>query len=99
MDAVGLHAHLKGSMCQLSEQIINSSCTGNDVLDWRVTLERIDVLWSEFHLPIWVTEFDWNGDLSADFGDHTQHAEILENLHRLMFSHEVLYELFRNKLF
>ena len=58
------------------------------MLDWKVLKERIDLLWSEFGLPIWVSEFDWNGDLSVDFGDHAIHAEILENFHRLMFSHE-----------
>ena len=69
---------------------------GKDVLDWTTIKERIDLLWNEFQLPIWVTEFDWNGDLSADFGDHSLHAEILENFHRLMFSHEVSFQI--NKL-
>ena len=62
-------------------------------MDWRAIKERVDLLWSEFRLPIWVTEFDWNGDLSADFGDHSLHAEILENFHRLMFSHEVSFQI------
>ena len=51
--------------------------------------ERLDTLWEEFHLPIWVTEFDWNADQTADFGDHSKHAEILENFYRLTFSHQV----------
>ena len=59
------------------------------MLDWTEIKERVDLLWTEFQLPIWVTEFDWNGDLSADFGDHSHHAQILEDFHRLMFSHEV----------
>ena len=66
------------------------------MVDWTAVKERIDLLWSEFRLPIWVTEFDWNGDLSTDFGDHSLHAEILENFHRLMFSHEVSFQ--NNKL-
>ena len=52
--------------------------------------ERLDTLWAEFHLPIWITEFDWNADGTADFGDHSLHAEILENFYRLMFSHEAV---------
>ena len=51
--------------------------------------ERLDLLWEEFHLPIWVTEFDWNGEGSQDFGDHSHHAEVLDNFYRLMFSHQV----------
>ena len=68
---------------------------GKDVLDWTTIKERIDLLWNEFKLPIWITEFDWNGDLSADFGDHSLHAEILENFHRLMFSHEVSFQIYK----
>ena len=30
-----------------------------------------------------------NADKSVDFGDHSYHAEQLENFYRLMFSHEV----------
>ena len=52
--------------------------------------ERLDTLWEEFQLPIWVTEFDWNADETADFGDHSRHAEILENFYRLMFSHQAV---------
>ena len=36
-----------------------------------------------------VTEFDWNGNGNADWGDHSVHAEQLANFYRLMFSHEV----------
>ena len=49
----------------------------------------MDLLWEEFKLPIWVTEFDWNADSSVDFGDHSYHAEQIEKFYRLMFSHEV----------
>ena len=52
--------------------------------------ERVELLRAEFNIPIWVTEFDWNGDESVEFGDHTPHAEILENFYRLMFSLEVI---------
>ena len=51
--------------------------------------ERLDMLWGEFQLPIWVTEFDWNADQTAHFGDHSQHAQILDNFYRLTFSHQV----------
>ena len=50
---------------------------------------RLDLLWEEFHLPIWATEFDWNWQETADFGDHSYHAEVLDNFYRLMFSHQV----------
>ena len=51
--------------------------------------ERVELLHQEFNIPIWVTEFDWNGDESVEFGDHSRHAEIVENFYRLMFSLEV----------
>lgn len=91
IDAIGLHCHLKGNQnCQHGQKDSwGSSCEGNDVLDWQAMKERVDLLWTEFQLPIWVTEFDWNGDLSVDFGDHSLHAQVLEDFHRLMFSHEV----------
>ena len=63
--------------------------SGNLFLDWNVMKERLDLLWEEFHLPIWATEFDWNWHEAADFGDHSYHAEVLDNFYRLMFSHQV----------
>ena len=51
---------------------------------------HVEQLWQEFHLPIWVTEFDWNGDGSVDFADHSVHAEQLEKFYRLLFSLEVI---------
>ena len=42
-------------------------CSGNDFLDWLMMKERLDTLWAEFHLPIWITEFDWNADGTANF--------------------------------
>ena len=59
-------------------------------MDWTMMKERLDILWEEFQLPIWVTEFDWNADETEDFGDHSRHAEILENFYRLMFSHQAV---------
>ena len=47
-------------------------------------------MWEEFQLPIWITEFDWNGEGDIDWGDHSQHADIVEDFYRLMFSLEVL---------
>ena len=51
------------------------------------------MLWEEFQLPIWITEFDWNGEGDIDWGDHSQHADILEDFYRLMFSLEVYYNV------
>jgi len=50
----------------------------------------VDLLWEEFQLPIWVTEFDWNANNDVDMGDHTLHAEQIHNFYTLMFSLEVL---------
>ena len=72
---------------KISVIINHCECSGNDFMDWLMMKQRLDTLWQEFHLPIWVTEFDWNADETADFGDHSLHAEILENFYRLMFSH------------
>jgi len=72
IDAIGLQAHIGGE----------------DLVDVVRIKYHIDLLWEEFKLPIWVTEFDWNGNGNADWGDHSVHAEQLENFYRLMFSHE-----------
>merc|ERR1712037_196655 len=61
---------------------------GEDLVDVVRIKHHVDLLWEEFKLPIWVTEFDWNGNGNADWGDHSVHAEQLENFYRLMFSHE-----------
>ena len=58
-------------------------------MDWVKMKERLDTLWEEFKLPIWITEFDWNGDQTANFRDHSRHAEILDSFYRLTFSHQV----------
>ena len=50
---------------------------------------NVDRLWEEFHLPLWITEFDWNRKEDVDFGDHSVHAQRLEDFYRLMFSLEV----------
>ena len=50
---------------------------------------HIELLWEEFKLPIWVTEFDWNANNDVDMGDHTVHAEQIHNFYTLMFSLEV----------
>ena len=73
IDAIGLQSHLHGQ----------------ERVDINAIKYHVDLLWEEFKLPIWVTEFDWNADKSVDFGDHSYHAEQLENFYRLMFSHEV----------
>ena len=60
------------------------------MFDWNVVKQRVEALWSEFRIPMWVTEFDWNGDgEEVDFGDYTEYASILEDFYTLMFSQEV----------
>ena len=59
-------------------------------MDWEMIQERVELLAEEFNIPIWVTEFDWNGDESVEFGDHSHHADIVDNFYRLMFSLEVI---------
>ena len=51
--------------------------------------ERVEELWEEFQLPIWITEFDWNSEGDISWGDHSKHAEILNDFYHLMFSQEV----------
>ena len=53
---------------------------------------HIELLWEEFKLPIWVTEFDWNANNDVEMGDHTVHAEQIHNFYTLMFSLEVSFE-------
>ena len=60
------------------------------MFDWNVVKQRVEALWSEFRIPMWVTEFDWNGDgEEVDFRDYTEYASILEDFYTLMFSQEV----------
>ena len=51
--------------------------------------KRVEELWEEFQLPIWITEFDWNSEGDIGWGDHSKHAEILNDFYHLMFSQEV----------
>ena len=51
---------------------------------------HVELLWEEFKLPIWVTEFDWNANNVVDMGDHTVHAEQIHKFYKLMFSLEVV---------
>ena len=44
--------------------------------------DRVDQLWNEFGIPLWVTEFTWStGGVVNDPG-HEIHAEQLENYYR-----------------
>ena len=63
--------------------------TGHASINWNLVKERVEELWEEFQLPIWITEFDWNHDGDIGWGDHSRHAEILTDFYRLMFSQEV----------
>ena len=60
----------------------------------------MEALWSEFRIPMWVTEFDWNGDgEEVDFGDYTEYASILEDFYTLMlFRQEVTQSIFLSYL-
>ena len=65
------------------------------MFDWNVVKQRVEALWSEFRIPMWVTEFDWNGDgEEVDFRDYTEYASILENFYTLMFRQEVQQSIF-----
>ena len=78
IDGIGLQSHIRG----------------DEYLDWNLVKQRIEMLWTEFGIPLWITEFDWNGDLDdshVGWGDHTFHAEVLTDFYRLMFSQEVHY--------
>jgi len=52
---------------------------------------HVDLLWEEFNLPIWVTEFDWNANNDVNMGDHSLHAEQIHNFYTLMFSLEAVH--------
>ena len=53
---------------------------------------HVELLWEEFKLPIWVSEFDWNANNEVEMGDHTVHAEQIHNFYTLMFSLEVSFQ-------
>ena len=69
IDALGLQSHISGS----------------DFVDVNAIKYHVDLLWEEFKMPIFVTEFDWNGDEHAYDPDHQVHAEQVEKFYRLMF--------------
>ena len=48
-----------------------------------------EIFW--FRIPMWVTEFDWNGDLDEPDvpWDYEEYARILDDFYTLMFSQEV----------
>ena len=50
------------------------------LIDLHFVEKSIRRLWEEFGLPIWVTEFDWEGN---NGGDHAQHAVQLDRFYRL----------------
>ena len=50
---------------------------------WR----SLQTLWTHFHLPLWVTEWDWSDDSRQCAGHHGRHAEQLDTLYRVAFSH------------
>ena len=71
-------------------RVIVSHILGHASIDWNLVKQRVETLWEEFQLPIWITEFDWNHDGDVPWGDHTQHSQILQDFYRLMFSQEVV---------
>ena len=95
IDGIGLQSHIKGNfheiLCHWNEFFLS----GFDVLNFNEIQKRLDALWTEFKLPIWITEFDWNangwdGDGDIEWGDHTIHAQVLEDFYTFMFSQEVI---------
>jgi len=77
IDGIGLQSHLKGF----------------DTHDWNVINTRVETLWEEFRIPMWVTEFDWNGDLDEPDvpWDYEEYARILDDFYTLMFSQEGIF--------
>ena len=78
--------------------IVSLFHVGSASIDWNLVKQRVEELWEEFQLPIWITEFDWNHDGDIAWGDHTQHAQVVEDFYRLMFSQEVLLSHIRCEL-
>ncbi|XP_059087514.1 anti-sigma-I factor RsgI6-like [Tigriopus californicus] len=58
---------------------------GPDQIDLGKAEDAFNKMWNEFHLPMWITEFDWQG---SHGGDHAQHASELVNFYNLAMSHE-----------
>ena len=73
VDGIGLQSHIN---------------TGVNI-NWNFVKERVDQLWEEFQIPIWITEFDWNHNEDVDMGDHSEHAQIVTDFYKLMFSNQV----------
>jgi len=74
IDAIGLQGHI----------------TEDDLAEVTTIKLHLDQLWSEFHLPIWITEFTFNVGGEISDPDHSIYAEQLENFYRLAFSHEAV---------
>lgn len=53
---------------------------GPETIDLGKVEDSMSRIYSEFGLPIWVTEFDWQNN---DGDDHSQHAVELDNFYRL----------------
>ena len=66
---------------------IQSHFTDNEAADPIKIKEALDLLWTTFQLPIWMTEFDWSDGSEIADGNHTRHAEQLDNFYRMSFSH------------
>jgi len=47
---------------------------------------RVEALYQEFGLPIWITEFDWNAKGTINDPDHVNHAKQVEDFYRIMYS-------------
>ena len=91
IDGIGLQSHINGEHKNLfCLRVIVSHILGHASIDWNLVKQRVETLWEEFQLPIWITEFDWNHDGDVPWGDHTQHSQILQDFYRLMFSQEVV---------
>jgi len=73
IDGIGLQSHLKGE----------------DIIDFNLIKVRVEALWEEFQIPMWITEFDWNKDGDYDWGDYSVYAQILDDFYHLMFSQEL----------
>jgi len=52
--------------------------------------KHLDLLWEEFKLPIWITEWTWSSNGGIEDPDFSVIAEQLENFYRMAFSHEAI---------
>lgn len=58
---------------------------GSHAINLTKVEQSLDMLWQEFHLPIWVTEFTFDNTFNDNY---TTFADQLEKFYKLIMSHE-----------